>query len=262
MRNSTETIRPKEIIEILVRRRWYIIIPFCLSMMAGIFFALTFPKVYSASTLILLQPQRVPDDYVRSIVSEDIDSRINTLSQQILSRTNLEMIIGKFKLYSEPKFEKMFMEDKIESMRKRITINITRSRRDANAFSITFKGRDPEKVMKVTNALANFFIGENLKTREAQASGTSAFIDDELSIMRKRLEEVEQALKNYRETYMGGLPEQLESNLRILDRMQEQLIETRQNITDAKSRLITIENAPPPKFADGSRDRNRRYVES
>ena len=146
MRNPAETINPKEIIDIILRRRWYIIIPFCLSMMAGIFFALTFPKIYSASTLILLQPQRVPEDYVRSIVSTDIDSRINTLSQQILSRTNLEIIIDEFKLYSGPKFEKMFMEDKIESMRKRITVDVTRSRRDANAFSVTFKGRDPKKL--------------------------------------------------------------------------------------------------------------------
>ena len=245
MRNQAETINPKEIIEIIRRRRWYIIIPFCLSMMAGIYFALTFPKVYSASTLILLQPQRVPEDYVRSIVSTDVDARINTLSQQILSRTNLEMIIDEFKLYSGPKFKKMFMEDKIESMRKRITIDVTRSsrRRDANAFSITFKGRDPEKVMKVTNALANYFITENLKTREAQATGTSDFIDDELSTMKKRLEEVEQTLKDYRENYMGGLPEQLDSNLRILDRLQEQLVERRQNLTEAKSRLGAMESA-------------------
>lgn len=242
MRNLSETVKPEEIIEIILRRRWYIIIPFCLSMMAGIFFALIFPKVYSAKTLILLKPQRVPANYVQSIVSTDIDSRINTLSQQILSRTNLEMIIDEFKLYSGSKFEKMFMEDKIESMRKRITIDVTRSRRDTNAFSVSFEGKDPEKVMKVTNALANYFIDENLKTREAQATGTSAFIDDELSTMRKRLEEVEQALKDYRERYMGGLPEQLESNLRILDRMQEQLVESRQNLTDAKSRLIAVEN--------------------
>ena len=242
MRNLSETVKPEEIIEIILRRRWYIIIPFCLSMMAGIFFALTFPKVYSAKTLILLQPQRVPANYVRSIVSTDVDSRINTLSQQILSRTNLEMIIDEFKLYSGPGSKTMFMEEKIESMRKRIVIDVTRSRRDANAFSITFEGKDPEKVMKVTNALANYFIGENLKTREAQATGTSAFIDDELNNMRKRLEEVEQALKDYRERYMGGLPEQLESNLRILDRMQEQLVERRQNLTDAKIRLIAIEN--------------------
>ena len=242
MRNPAEAIKPDEIIEIILRRRWYIIIPFCLSMMIGIYFALTLPKVYSAETLILLQPQRVPANYVQSIVSVDLDSRINTLSQQILSRTNLEKIIYEFKLYSGPNSENMFMEDKIGSMRKRIIVDVTRSRRNTNAFSISFKGKDPGKVMRVTNALANYFIGENLKTREAQAIGTSDFLEDELSTMRKRLEEVEQTLKNYREAYMGGLPEQLESNLRILDRMQEQLIERRQNITDTKSRLIAIEN--------------------
>ena len=242
MRNPAEAINPEMIIEIILRQRWYIIIPFCLSMMIGIYYALTLPKVYSARTLILLQPQRVPTNYVQSIVSVDLDSRINTLSQQILSRTNLEKIINEFKLYSGPKSENMFMEDKIESMRKRIIVDVTSTRRNTNAFSISFKGKDPEKVMRITNALANYFIGENLKTREAQAIGTSDFLDDELSTMRKRLEEVEQALKNYREAYMGGLPEQLESNLRILDRMQEQLIERRQNITDAKSRLIAIEN--------------------
>ena len=245
MRNPTEAIKPEVIIEIILRQRWYIIIPFCLSMMAGIYFSLTLPKVYSASTLILLQPQRVPTNYVQSIVSVDLDLRINNLSQQILSRTNLEKIIHEFNLYFGPKFEKMFMEDKIESMRKRITIDVSRSSsrgRDANAFSISFMGKDPEKTMKITNALANYFIGENLKTREAQAMGTSDFLDDELSTMRKRLEEVEQALKSYRETYMGGLPEQLESNLRILDRLQEQLVERRQNLTDAKGRLVAMEN--------------------
>jgi len=245
MRNPAEAIKPEEIIEIILRRRWYIIIPFCLSMIIGIYYALTLPKVYNARTLILLQPQRVPTNYVQSIAPVDLDSRINTLSQQILSRTNLEKIINEFKLYSEPKTENMFMEDKIESMRKKIIVDVTRSggrRGVTNSFSISFKEKDPEKVMKITNALANYFIGENLKTREAQAIGTSDFLDDELSTMRKRLEEVEQALKDYREAYMGGLPEQLESNLRILDRMQEQLIERRQNITDAKSRLIAIEN--------------------
>ncbi|MBW1822748.1 MAG: protein GumC [Deltaproteobacteria bacterium] len=162
-----------------------------------------------------------------------------------MSRTNLEKIISEFKLYSGPKSKNMFMEDKIESMRRRITVDVTRSRRATNAFSISFKGKDPEKVMKVTNALAIFFIDENLKIREAQATGTSDFLDDELKTMRKRLEEVEQALKDYREGYMGGLPEQLESNLRILDRLQEQLVERRQNLTDAKSRLVAMENAIP-----------------
>jgi hypothetical protein len=77
--------------------------------------------------------------------------------------------------------------------------------------------------MRITNTLSSFFIDENLRLREAQAVGTSDFLDDELTVMKKRLEEVETQLKTYRESYMGELPEQLDSNLRILDRLQEHL---------------------------------------
>jgi uncharacterized protein involved in exopolysaccharide biosynthesis len=78
--------------------------------------------------------------------------------------------------------------------------------------------------------------------REAQAVGTSDFLDDELTVMKKRLEEVETQLKNYREAYMGELPEQLDSNLRILDRLQEHLGESQQSLSDAKIRLATVQN--------------------
>ena len=77
--------------------------------------------------------------------------------------------------------------------------------------------------MNIANTLTRFFIDENLKTRETQVIGTSNFLDGELIIMRQRLEHVEKILNEYRMKYMGELPEQLESNLRMLDRLQEQL---------------------------------------
>jgi uncharacterized protein involved in exopolysaccharide biosynthesis len=94
----------------------------------------------------------------------------------------------------------------------------------------------------VTNALASYFIDENLRLREAQAVGTSDFLDAELQNMKTRLEEVETQLKRYRESYMGALPEQLESNLRILDRLQEHLGESQQNLSEAKIRLVALRN--------------------
>jgi uncharacterized protein involved in exopolysaccharide biosynthesis len=81
--------KPEYIIDVLIRRRWLVIIPFCLVMIAGCFLAVHLPKIYEAKTLILVEPQRVPTEYVQSLVSSDIESRINTISQQILSRTNL-----------------------------------------------------------------------------------------------------------------------------------------------------------------------------
>lgn len=246
MLNTTEGLTPKDIIDMVIRRRWFIIIPFCFSMIVGIFLTLTLPKMYQAETLILIQPQRVPTDYVKSVVSTDIDSRVNTIAQQILSRTNLEKIIEDFDLFSDPKYNDMFMEDKIESLRERISVDITtKSRRrdsDMDAFSISYEGQNPEKVMGIANALTTYIIDENLRVREIQAIGTSDFLDEELTSIRKELELQEDKLKKYREAFMGGLPEQLESNLRVLDRLQEQMTAKQESLRDAKARQALLEN--------------------
>ncbi len=185
----------------------------------------------------------MPGEYVRSIVSTDIDSRLNTISQQIMSRSNLEKVIKEFNIFSEPKQADMFMEDKIELMRSWISVDLIRENRReaADAFSISFKGKDPQLVMRVTNALASFFIDENLKVREAQALGTSDFLDDELNDIRAKLEKQEEALKNYRSRYMGGLPEQLQTNLRILEGLQLQLNMKNESLRYAKNNLILVE---------------------
>ena len=82
--------------EIALRRRWWVIIPFLLSILSGIVVALVLPKIYQANTLILIQPQKVPASYVQEIVSVDIEDRVRTITQQVTSRTNLEKIITEF----------------------------------------------------------------------------------------------------------------------------------------------------------------------
>ena len=210
MADTPKKIKPEQILEIILKRHWFIIVPFSIAMVIGTIMAITLPRVYEAKTVILVQPQKVPSNIVQDIVSSDINARISTLSQQILSRSNLEKIIEEFNLFSGSEYEKMFPEKKVESLEKRISIKVTQggSRNAADSFSISFRGTDPEKVMRVTNSLASSFIDENLKIRESQAIGTNLFLEDELEAMRKRLMETEQQLKDYRETNMGGLPEQ------------------------------------------------------
>ena len=230
---------------LMLRRRWFIIIPFCIAMIAGIYLAVTLPRKYQAETLIFVEPQRVPDNYVQSIVSGDLDARIHNLVHMIKSRTNLTNIIERFRLFSEPEFENLFLEDKIETMRKRTSVDLIRDkdrRTPSNMFTLSFQGEDPEKVMNVVNAMAALVIDQNLKVRESRAVGTTEFLDDELSKMRKQLEGVEAALKEYRKNHMGELPEQLAGNISILDRLQQQLVEKQQSLRDEKNRLISIEN--------------------
>jgi len=228
--------------EIALRRRWWIIIPFLLSILIGIGLSLKLPKVYRASTLILVQRQRVPTSYVQEIVSIDVADRIRTITQQISSRTNLEKIIKEFNLYNKPG-RHMFMEDKIQSLRSRINVDVSgRGRRGgANAFQIFFTGKYPKETADVANALTSYFITENLKLREDQAIGTSEFLTDELETIRRRLLEKEEGLRKYRKRYMGGLPEQLETNLRILERIQQQLVTNQENLREIENRKLLVQ---------------------
>jgi len=242
---QTEGLNIGYYLTLVSRRRWFIIVPFCLAVIVGMALIFMLPKIYEATTMILVQPQRVPEKMVASVVDSDIENRINTLSQQVLSRSNLERVIDQFKLFSDPKAANMLMEDKLESLRKRIKVEVgraTRSRREADSFTISFWSSDPQTTMQVANGLATFFIDENLKSREGMAVGTSDFLESELEAMRKRLEEQEQLLKKFREKNMGELPEQLDSNLRILDTLKTQLAQKEDSLRSARVSLVALES--------------------
>lgn len=231
-------------IEIALRRKWYILIPLIVCVLGSFGVYKYLPKVYRATTLILVQPQRVPEAYVRPTVTETVASQLNTISQEILSRTRLEKVILEFNLYPEIR-GKVPMEGMVEMMRKAIEVKVQgnpRSDRDQNSFSISHEGRVPQTVMMVTNKLASLFIEENLKVREFRAEGTSTFITKELGAVEEQLKKKEADLRLFRERNMGQLPQQLDANLRILERLQQQIKTTSENIRAAEDRNIVIQN--------------------
>ncbi len=236
--------------QIAVRRKYWIIIPFLVTLLGGLAYALIAPKLWEAETLILVQAQSVPESYVQSIVSEGVDERLKTISQQVTSRTNLESIIAQYRLNEDSPMQSQMIEDKIELLRKRINIGVNpgdrlRARRGhetgTSAFTIAFQWEDPRKAMQVANALASNFISENLKVRETQALGTSAFLSEELASIEKRLREKEEELKTYREKFMGGLPSQLDGNIKMIEGLQMQLERLNGSIRDRENRRLVLQ---------------------
>jgi polysaccharide chain length determinant protein (PEP-CTERM system associated) len=237
---SQTQIKPDYIIDVLIRGRWFLIVPLCITLTLGLGKTLTSNKIYEAGTMILVQPQRVPTSYIKSVVSSTIGERIGTISQQVLSRSNLEQIIDQFGLYEDS--PGMYQEDKIESLRKRIKVKIEQSRGGSEAFSIFFTGNEPQRVMRIANTLASYFMDENLKVREAQAIGTSEFLDSELEKTKKRLVEKEQNLAAFRAKYLGGLPDELDSNLRTLDRMQKQVTDKAMMLREVNTSISQLDS--------------------
>ncbi len=230
---------------IVQRRKWWFILPFLLTLLGGLTAVLIIPRVYEAKTLVLVQRQKVPEHYVQEIVSTDLPGRLKMISQQVVSRTNLEQIIKDHHLYSNPGRKNITLEEKIRGLRNRIKIVIAKGDRrgsTGNSFTVSFRDKTPRKAMEITNALASNFISENLKIRETQAVGTSVFLADELMSVKKRLAAKEEILKSYRKKHMGSMPENLENNLRMLSRYQEEMEDLNENLRDAENRKLIIQD--------------------
>lgn len=211
-----------EYVDIIARRKWWFAAPLLISLIvAGLLFRYL-PKAYRSSTLILVEAQKVPEDYVKSAVTGTIEDRLATIRQQILSRSLLQKIIDEFGLYKEES-KGSSVEEVLDDMRKRIEIKTDSTKKTVDAFTISFEGRDPKTVMAVTNKLASLYIEENLKVREQLVEGTTEFLEKELQTLKVSLDKQEELISQHKTKFMGSLPQQLDSNLRSLDRYQMEL---------------------------------------
>jgi polysaccharide chain length determinant protein (PEP-CTERM system associated) len=200
------------------------------------------PKIYRAATLILVQPQEIPTRYVQPTVTLSVSDRLATISQQILSRTSLERVIAELNLIQDQS-DPLLLDQKVGSMRKAIKIKVHRGgRQSTSSFSISMEDKNPEEAARIVNKIASLFITENLKVREEQARGTSSFLEKELLAIEQKLMQKEEAIRNFKEKYMGELPSQLDANLRILGRLQEQFKTNNDSILSALQRKTNLEN--------------------
>ncbi len=252
----------QEYLEIFLWRKWYFLLPFVGIILISGLLAYILPDVYRSTTVILVESQKVPENFVRPTVTAKIEGRLNTITQQIMSRTRLEKIIQEFGLYQGARqrsgLEAIMInipwvnsylgllalrtDEAVGRMKKDIEVNVNGDNRSADlAFTVSYQGLNPEVTMHVTEKLASLFIEENLKIREKQAEGTSEFLENELNNSRLRLEKQEKQIKEFKQRYMGELPQQLDANLRALDRFQMEMKATLEALKAAEDRKESIE---------------------
>ncbi len=235
----------KDYVDILRRRKWLALFSFLVVIFGASVYNVATPEQYKSSTTILIIPQRVPENYVQSTVSTGIEDRLATIQQQVTSRTRLVAVMDELGLFKEQR-RKAAPEDVLEAMRRRVEIEVVsdksrRRDRGTEAFMISFVHESPSLAMLTTSRLASLFIDENLKTREQQAVGTSEFLDSQLQDTKKKLESQEERVKQYKLQFMGELPQELQSNLSVLTRLQDQAKTNADGIRAAEDRKVFLE---------------------
>ncbi len=252
-------------LEILLRRKWLLIIPSVIGLVASIIVAGMLTEYYRSTTMILIEEQQVSESYVTPTDLTPVSSRLNTLSQQIMSRTRLESIAKEFNLFDDADKKSTMSrllarlgldgnnnrgvskEAVISNLRNNIEVKILNDRRrrggsGGEAFRISYVGKDPNTTMNITSTIASLYIEENLKVREQYAEGTSDFLNGELNKAKLELEEQEVTLRHFKENHMGSLPEQLDANLRTLDRLQFELQSIHDGLQNSQERKMLLES--------------------
>jgi polysaccharide chain length determinant protein (PEP-CTERM system associated) len=209
---------------ILKRRWWIIAIPAIIFPIIGYGITFLVKPQYVSQTLVLVEQQKVPESYVKAVVTEDLSGRLASMKEQITSRSRLQPIIERFNLFAGGG---MSMDDRIDMTRKNIGITpiqseIARSN-GLPGFFISFKANDARTAQLVCGEIQSLFVNESISDREGIAAGTTDFLKGQLADAKAKLDEQDAKLAKFQQTYMGKLPGAESSNINMLTTLNTQL---------------------------------------
>src|SRR6266849_526612 len=189
----------QRVLDVWDRRKWlatavFTVVPAGSSSAVG-----SLPSLYRSSATVLVGRQPGPENFVRPSVTGELEPRLDTISQEVLSRARLEAVVTRFDLYRDLRKREPSAEAAVEQMRKDIQFAAKATEQPGGknttiAFTLSYRGTDPDTVARVTNALASHYVEENSKLRERQATGTAQFLKGQLAEMKQKLDEQERII--------------------------------------------------------------------
>lgn len=224
----------------ILRRKWWLILTLAivgtgLGYAAGYFL----PKKYTSQTLVLIQQPTVPGDYVKPVISsQDVNQRLATMQQQILSRSRLEPVVKQFGLYSQD-IQNVPMEDLVDRLRKVISITPIRTNaggqpQQLQGFSISVTFDDAHLAQQICSTITSMFMEANLKLRQDLSEQTTDFLSKQLNDAKATLDQQDAKLAAFQRAHIGALPDEDHGNLGILGGLTTQLDATSQALARAQ----------------------------
>jgi uncharacterized protein involved in exopolysaccharide biosynthesis len=231
--------------------------------------AFLWPPTYKSTATILIEEQEIPSDLVRSTITSYADQRIETIKQQVMSRTTLWKVVEQFNLYQDERknspaeeIVKRFVKDiEVEVISADVVDKRTQHATKATiAFTVAYQNRSPELAQKVANELTSLFLGENLKSRERQAQEATSFLQQEAENLARHISEIDEKIATFKQRANGALPELMPLNQQLMNQAERELMDVDQQVRSLEERkaylqgeLATIKPNTPILSVTGER---------
>ncbi len=230
----------------IAKRRWWIIaLPAVLAPILAYVGSIWIPNRYTSRTSVLVEQQKVPDSFVKPVVEEEINQRLATMQEQILSRTRLQPIIERDGLYKND-LKKVPMEDMLERMRKSISVSPVKADFADRAgglpgFYISFTADDPKLAQQICGEITSMFVNENLRVREQHAEGTTEFLKSQVEEAKRTLDDQDSKLAEFKAKYLNQLPGDEQTNVAMLNALNNRLEAVNQGLSQAQQQKTYME---------------------
>ncbi len=268
-----EAVNPVDLLAIINRRKWSLIIPTLVVFFLVAAVAFLLPSVYRSEATILIEEQEVPEDFVRAPVASYAEQRLQMIHQRIMSSVRLMEIIERFDLYKNLK-DKLTSEEIVEKMREDtqmapISIEVLDRRTGRPgmatiAFSLSYEGKEsPNKVQQVANKLTSLFLDENLQVRVRQTAETAKFLEEEMKRVKYSLDEIEGQIADYKKAHINELPELMSVNLQAVNDIERKIDVLSEQLKSQKERegYLQTQLANVPPQLEAQREDKRRLEE-
>lgn len=215
---------PSEYLNMIWRRKWLIILPAIAATLAFAWVARRLPDIYESTTLLVVRPATISPSIVPMLNESDLEVRISTISQEVMSRSSLLPLIDRYGLYAQERARGESVDDLVERMqREDISIEVVKGREEVtNAFVMSFRGRDRRSTQAVTSELASKYVNAQTSAATNTAIRTSEYLEGRLTEARAALAEIDQRRLEFMRANENSLPESYVALVGQLSGLREQ----------------------------------------
>ena len=239
-----QVLTPEDLLSASLKRKWWILASVVLCVAVGYVAWIFLPKTFKSTVVMTIDSPRIPKEYVKGLSQGQegaygVDPTAIILQQIALGLTNesiLMPVLNTLKPYPDAVTESS--DQLMKRLRKSVTFG---KHKDGVGVAMSYVNPDPFMAQAVTALLAVRLQEDNLKRREGLVETTTEFLSVELERVKGELEAKEHAISDFKRTHMGALPQQMDANLRALDRLQIDLTNSTESINKMGERLTALE---------------------
>lgn len=235
----------------MVRRRLKVIlIPALLAPLAGFGVSYVFSPRYTSQATVLVEGQKVPDNYVTPVITSNFTQRVQMLGQEVLAPSRLRPLVASLALVKPEEESKLISDIQANMQLEPVITSMTEAAGGSGisakkrkpsptdeavpGFTVNFTDKNPVRAQRICNALTSAIIDENLRSRAEVASSTTEFLGRQLEDAKRALDDQDAKLAAFKKQYLGQLPTDVDNNMRMLMSLNSQLDATTQTLSRAQ----------------------------